>query len=180
MLPHARPGSVAGLLELLQDHGGREDLYHVTEELLMEVDDLLPVVEAAELLDLARSDHGDVEITAAGKTIVESDIPARRELFRQAALAHVTLLQQINSALASKSDHAMPLEFFRDVLEEHFSAQEAQRQLETALHWGRYAELFLRLRKRPLGAAGTCRSEGKRRRNKKLKAWPRIYTDQHR
>ena len=52
------------------------------------------------------------------------------------------MLQQINSALTSKSDHAMPLEFFRDVLEEHFSEQEAQRQIETALHWGRYAELF--------------------------------------
>jgi NitT/TauT family transport system ATP-binding protein len=142
MLPHARPGAIAGLLELLQDHGGREDLYHVTEELLMEVDDLLPVLEAAELLGLARSDQGDVEITAAGKTFVESDISARKELFRQAALTHVTLLQQINSALSSKSDHAMPLEFFRDVLEEHFSEQEAQRQIETALHWGRYAELF--------------------------------------
>jgi NitT/TauT family transport system ATP-binding protein len=36
----------------------------------------------------------------------------------------------------------MPLEFFRDVLEEHFSEQEAERQLDTALHWGRYAELL--------------------------------------
>ena len=103
----------------------------------------------------ARSDHGDVEITAAGKeTFVESDISARRELFRQAALAHVTLLQQINSALASKSDHAMPLEFFRDVLEEHFSAQEAQRQLETALHWGRMPSCSLTI---PKAIAWCCR-----------------------
>jgi NitT/TauT family transport system ATP-binding protein len=27
-------------------------------------------------------------------------------------------------------------------LEEHFSEQEAQRQIDTALHWGRYVELF--------------------------------------
>jgi NitT/TauT family transport system ATP-binding protein len=36
----------------------------------------------------------------------------------------------------------MPLEFFRDVLEEHFSAIEVQRQLETVLDWGRYSDLF--------------------------------------
>ena len=32
-----------------------------------------------------------------------------------------TLLQQMHNALASKSDHTMPLELFRDILEEHFS-----------------------------------------------------------
>jgi NitT/TauT family transport system ATP-binding protein len=51
-------------------------------------------------------------------------------------------LQQILSALASKSDHSMPLEFFRDVLDEHFSAEEVQRQIETALTWGRYGRIF--------------------------------------
>ncbi len=45
MLPHARPGSIAGLLGLLVDHGGEEDLYHVAEELLLEIDDLLPIVQ---------------------------------------------------------------------------------------------------------------------------------------
>jgi NitT/TauT family transport system ATP-binding protein len=142
MLPHARPGGIAGLLELLQDHQGKEDLYHVADELLMEVDDLLPILEAATLLGFALSHEGDVEITPAGTAFVDADITARKNLFREAALEHVTLLQQINSALANKSDHAMPLEFFRDVMEEHFAGPEVQRQLDTALHWGRYAELF--------------------------------------
>src|SRR5580692_2073023 len=40
VLPHATAGGMAGLLEFLNDRGGREDLYHLAEELLMEVDDL--------------------------------------------------------------------------------------------------------------------------------------------
>ncbi len=52
------------------------------------------------------------------------------------------LLQQMSSALASKSNHEMQLEFFRDVLEKHFSEKETQRQIETALNWGRYAEIL--------------------------------------
>ena len=42
MLPHARPGGIAGLLELLDDRGGKEDLYHLAEELLMDVGDCCP------------------------------------------------------------------------------------------------------------------------------------------
>ncbi len=42
-----------GLLELLNDRGGEEDLYHVAEELLLEVDDLLPILDAATLLGFA-------------------------------------------------------------------------------------------------------------------------------
>ena len=142
MLPHARPGGIAGLLELLDDRGGKEDLYHLADELLMDVADLLPIVEAAALLAFATSTKGDVEITPEGKTFAQADISTRKLLFREAVLAHVPLFQQINNGLMCKSDHAMPLEFFRDLLEEHFSEDEAQKQIETALNWGRYGEIF--------------------------------------
>ena len=141
-LPHARPGGIAGLLEILLDRGGADDLYHLADELVMEVDDLLPIVDAAVLLDFIRLSEGDVAITPEGRAFAEADILTRKEVFRRAALAHVPLLQQISKALRAKSDRAMPDDFFYDVLEEHFSEEEAQRQLETAIHWGRYAELF--------------------------------------
>jgi NitT/TauT family transport system ATP-binding protein len=142
MLPHARTGGIAGFLELINDHDGKEDLYRVAEELRMEVDDLLPILEATTLLGFAKSDRGDVEITPEGKAFAEADIATQRSLFRAAALAHVALLQQMNQALASKSDHSLPLEFFHDILDEHFASDEAQRQIETVLNWGRYSDIF--------------------------------------
>jgi NitT/TauT family transport system ATP-binding protein len=141
-LPHAKPGGMAGLLELLNDRGGRDDLYHLAENLVMEVDDLFPIVEEAVLLGFARSVQGDLEITEEGKAFVGADIATRRTLFRQAALTHVGLLKQIRSALVKKSDGSMPLEFFRDVLDERMPSEEVQKQIETALDWGRYAEIF--------------------------------------
>jgi NitT/TauT family transport system ATP-binding protein len=141
-LPHARPGGIAGLLELLNDRGGNEDLYHVADELQMEVDDLLPIVEAAVLLAFATSDKGDVEMTPQGKAFAEADIATRKALFREAVLAHVSLLKQMYNVLQSKTDHAIPLEFFRDILDEHFARDETQHQIETALDWGRYADIF--------------------------------------
>ncbi len=33
-------------------------------------------------------------------------------------------------------------EFFHDILDEHFAEDEVHRQFETAMNWGRYAEIF--------------------------------------
>jgi NitT/TauT family transport system ATP-binding protein len=142
ILPHTRPGSIAGLLELLVDHGGEEDLYHVAEELLLEVDDLLPIVEGASLLGFASTREGDVKTTPEGAAFAQADISSRRSLFREAALSRVTLLQKMKSALESRSDHVMPLEFFHDILDEHFTEAEVEKQIETTLNWGRYAGIF--------------------------------------
>ena len=142
MLPHARVGGIAGLIELLHDRGGREDLFRLAEELVMDVQDLLPILEACVLLGFALLKEGDVQITPAGVRFADADIQQRKILFREAALEHVTILKQIDSVLRRKSDHSINDEFFHDILDEHFAEDEVLRQFETAQNWGRYAEIF--------------------------------------
>ena len=142
MIPHARVGGVAGLLELLHDRGGKEDLYRLSEVLIMDAEDLLPIIEASVLLGFATLNEGDVEITPEGVRFAEADILTRKILFRQAALTHVVILQQIDSILHAKTDRSISEEFFYDILDEHFSQDEVERQFETAMNWGRYAEIF--------------------------------------
>jgi NitT/TauT family transport system ATP-binding protein len=146
MLPHARPGGIAGLLELVIDltnpTTGRADIYKLADELAFEIDDLLPIVEAAAILGFLHVEEGDVLITPDGREFAESEILKQKEVFRKAATEHVLLLRQITRALSNKSDHTVPEEFFLDMLDEQFSQEETQRQLETAINWGRYAELF--------------------------------------
>jgi len=141
-LPHARPGGVAGLLELLNDRKGKEDMYHIAEDLRLEVDDLLPIIDASVMLGFVTAREGDVVLTPEGKRFAEADIPTRKTLFRGAVLARADLLQQMNTTLQSKADHSMPLDFFHDILDEYFSEDETKQQIETALNWGRYAEIF--------------------------------------
>ena len=142
MLPHSRPGGIAGLLELLLDKGGRDDIYRMADNLSFEIDDLLPIVDAAQLLGFLNVEEGDAVITASGTEFANSEILRQKELFRDAAVAHVLLLRQIRLALEAKSDHTVPEEFFIDMLNEQFSEEECERQIETAVTWGRYAELF--------------------------------------
>src|SRR6202047_1878558 len=142
MLPHTRPGGMAGLLEILCDQGGRVDLHHLADELSLEVDALLPTVDTAVLLGLIRLEEGDAIITPEGHAFAKADIQTRKSMFRKAALANVPILRQMEQSLKAKSDRTLPAEFFHDLIDEHFSEDESQRQLETAIQWGRYAELF--------------------------------------
>jgi NitT/TauT family transport system ATP-binding protein len=142
MLPHARPGGIAGLLELVLDHNGKDDIYRLADDLAFEIDDLLPIVDAAQLLGFLKVTEGDAEITPTGAEYANSEILRQKELFRSAAMENVLLLRQIVRAIESKSDRSVPEEFFHDVLDEQFSEEETLRQLETAINWGRYAELF--------------------------------------
>jgi NitT/TauT family transport system ATP-binding protein len=86
--------------------------------------------------------EGDVQLSREGVRFADADIQARKVLFREAALEHVTILKQIDSILKRKSDHSINDEFFHDILDEHFSEEEVQHQFDTATNWGRYAEIF--------------------------------------
>jgi NitT/TauT family transport system ATP-binding protein len=141
-LPHARPGGIAGLLELLLDHNGKDDIYRLADDLAFEIDDLLPIVDAAQLLGFVTVTEGDAEITPAGAEWANSEILRQKELFRKAAVDNVLIIRQIVRAVEAKSDGSVPEEFFHDLLDEQFTEEVTLRQLETAINWGRYAELF--------------------------------------
>ncbi|HOC99027.1 MAG TPA: AAA-associated domain-containing protein, partial [Myxococcota bacterium] len=141
-LPHARLGALSGLLDLIQERGGVEDIYELEGELNMEADDLLELTEAASVLGLAVLSEGDIKLTQLGMRFVEGDILSRKDVFREAVAGSVVVINQILQALNTATDHSMDEEYFLDVLENHFTEDEAYRQLQTAIDWGRYAELF--------------------------------------
>jgi NitT/TauT family transport system ATP-binding protein len=128
--------------ELPRTADGRRVRDQLADDLAFEIDDLLPIVDAASLLGFLTVTEGDAAITAIGAEYANAEILRQKEIFREVALEHVLLLRQIMRALEAKSDGTVPEEFFHDMLDEQFSEEETLRQLETAINWGRYAELF--------------------------------------
>lgn len=142
MLPHVHIGALAGLLEMVEERGGREDIYELEGELNLEADDLLPLHEAASILRFANIEEGDVVLTDLGRRFVGGDILESKEVFREAVANSVVLVNQILQALHASKRGSMKEEFFLETLENHFTKEEAERQLDTAIDWARYAELF--------------------------------------
>jgi NitT/TauT family transport system ATP-binding protein len=141
-LPHTKVGAIAGLIELVHDKGGRVDISLLASNLSMEVDDIFPLIEASVLLGFGEIREGDFIITDKGKEFSEADTLVKKEIFKEAAPKNVHLIKQIMQVLQSTSKHRMSEEFFIEILENHFTTEEAWNQLETAIDWGRYAELF--------------------------------------
>ena len=141
-LPHASVGGLAGLLEIVNARDGRDDLPELAELLSFEVDDLLPLTDAAELLGFARVDNADLQLTPTGKEWVEADILTSKEIFAGQARQRVPLVRSIVRALETTNDGSLDERFFLDLLSRGFTQEDARAQLDTAIDWGRYGELF--------------------------------------
>ncbi|OCQ95535.1 nitrate ABC transporter ATP-binding protein [Oscillatoriales cyanobacterium USR001] len=140
-LPQVRIGAIAGFLELLEDRK-EKDLYRLGQELLLEVDEILPIVEGAKLMDFLGIQEGDLLLTPVGNNFIAGDIDERKQIVRNQILGHIRLVQQIDRMLHAKRNRRISEELILDILEAHFSPQEAMRQLKTAIDWGRYAEIY--------------------------------------
>ena len=141
-LPAVSPGGLGGLLEILAARGGKDGLAEIADDLSFEIDDLLPLTDAALLLRMARIDTSDIELTAEGREFALADILTSKQLFARLVARYAPLVRAVVQALAATEDHTLRAGFFIDLLRRGFSATEARSQLDTAIDWGRYAELY--------------------------------------
>ena len=140
-LPHASVDALSGLAEILEGLGATS-IAETADELGFEVDDLLPLVDALEMLGFAEIDSGRLHLTDAGLTFAGADIQASKRIFARAVLDRAPLVRAIVAGLDRATDGSLRAGFFRDVLRRSFSEIEAERQLDTAIDWGRYAEQY--------------------------------------
>lgn len=142
IIPNARVGAITGFVELVSDLGGKTDLFKIGRELYMDLEDLLPIVEASELLGFTKYKQGDIELTPDGEKFVEADLLKKKEIFREKVLENVFMIKQIVRVLKSKTNKRISEDFFLDILERRMTRSEAEKQMDILIDWGRYAELF--------------------------------------
>ena len=135
---------LAGLLETLsaQPYKGRADLPALAGALQLELDDLLPMGEALQLLGLGVLEEGDLRLTPLGTQFTEADTDARKAIFGTALRANVPLVAQVRRVLDERPAHRASAVRFRDELEDFMSPDYADETLSAAIAWGRYAELY--------------------------------------
>ncbi|MBF6327993.1 nitrate/sulfonate/bicarbonate ABC transporter ATP-binding protein [Nocardia transvalensis] len=141
-LPDASVGGLAGLVELVYASGGRADLPEIADELNFEIDDLLPLVDAAALLGFITVESGDVALTEIGTRFTTADIQESKKIFAEQARHRAPLVRTICKGLAGSADGRLRSSFFLDLLRRGFGPDDARRQLDIAIDWGRYAELY--------------------------------------
>ncbi len=141
-LPDVDVNDLAGLLERLDElPGNRADIYRLSETLQVNSDHLLAVIEAAELLGFATVAQGDIALTSLGETFAEASILGRKAIFA-ARLRRVPLFKWLLALLKASQQQQLDYGVVQTALELEFPREEAERQLEVATQWGRYAEML--------------------------------------
>ena len=142
-LPRATVDGLSGLAEiLLARHGGAADLADLADSLGLEVDDLLPIVDALVLLGFAELDEDQLVLSGRGQVFAGASIQDSKEIFARACLERAPLVRTIFRALQGTRDGNLPAGFFTSILRNTLGEGETARQLDVAVNWGRYAELY--------------------------------------
>ncbi len=141
-LPDASVGAMAGLLQILAAHGGQSDRPGLARLLKCDSEDLAPIFEAAQMLGLATADDTLIELTDDGRSFAAGDIDTAKSIFARQAKARAPLVRAICNSLAATSDGTLSEDSVLDTLRSGFSEDRAHQQLDLAINWGRYAELY--------------------------------------
>ncbi len=141
-LPKVTISDLAGFLENLAEMPShRADIYRLSEELNVDSGHILSLTEAAELLGFATIAKGDITLTPLGETFAEASILARKEIFAT-RIRRLPLVRWLLSMLGSSEKRSLPVGVILTALELEFHKEEAERQLDTLINWGRYAEIL--------------------------------------
>jgi hypothetical protein len=139
-LPNAQLSALAGLLEKLVEEGGRVDLYRISGALVLELDDLLPIVEAGDLMGFITVNEGDLLLTPLGRAYADATILARKAIIAGRVL-RLPMIAWIYETLQQDDNRRVAWDYFHEKLQADFG-DHAEEQLDIAIRWGRHAELF--------------------------------------
>lgn len=141
-LPHVPINQIFGLVEQVANEPvGRVDVYQLARDVGLPTDEFLPIVEAVELLALAKLDSGDLTLTPLGREFADADIQRRKEIFAT-QIERIPVIRWMEQMLTAAREHRVDRDVFMTALNLDFNPIEAHDQLDTAINWGRYAEKF--------------------------------------
>lgn len=142
-LPHVTTSDLAGFLEhLAEASGNRADLYKVAAELKIDTDHLLLLTQACEMLGFATVAQGDITLSILGETFAEASILARKEIFAM-RIRRLPMFRWLMTMIRSAVQSRLDWKVVETALELEYPPEEAARQVDISINWGRYAELFV-------------------------------------
>jgi len=140
-IPRTHLSVVAGLLEILEDYQGKVDAAKIADELMLELDDILPAIEAAEMLGFIKVDSGDLILTDKGREYLAGNSMQRKKILNQ-TLSRTSLFKWLIEQLRSRGNEMSNEELIM-LLEKEMPDVDAAKMVKWIIEWGRHA-LILR------------------------------------
>ncbi len=140
-VPQVAISRIMGLLEVLDDAGGRYDVFRLARDVNYEFGEILQVIKAAEMLDLVVTPGADVVLTGNGSALLRARVNARKRLLKE-QIKKLPLFRTVVEALMRSEDKRADEDAFLEIFALHLPAENAEAILKTVIDWGRYTELL--------------------------------------
>jgi len=140
-LPSTGISKILGMCEILDDKGGREDLFTMARDLHMPFSEVLLVIKAAEMLALIDTPGHDAQLTAFGKKVLDAPIHEKKALLGVQMLK-LNVFQHIVKLLKSAQKSELPAELILEELALRLPHEQPRQMFTTLLNWGRYGDVF--------------------------------------
>lgn len=140
-IPQVAISKIIGLLEVLDDAGGRYDVFRLARDINYEFGEILQVIKAAEMLELVVTPGADVILTGTGGTLLRGKVNARKKLLKD-QIKKIALFRTVLEALQRTDDQRADEDAFLEIFALHLPAENSEAVLKTVIDWGRYAELI--------------------------------------
>ncbi len=140
-IPRVQVGNMIGLLEVLQDYKGKVDLAMVSDRLRLELDDILPAVEAAKLLRLLQVQSGDLIITEEGIALLANNVSARKKTLNK-IISNLGEYKGIIDFIKKEHKGEISKSELMDFLKENMPDVDPEETFSWIIEWGRYALLL--------------------------------------
>lgn len=142
-IPPVDVGEVIGLMEMVQDHGGRVNVFALNQRTDFDFGHTLAVAMAGEMLDFLDTPREIVLLTEPGRRFLHQDINGRKALFRE-HLLRLPLFRLLVQRLAQAPQARLP----RDAVQQELlrwqvaTASTVETLFQQIVAWGRFGELL--------------------------------------
>ena len=140
-IPQVNISRVLGLLEVLDDLGGRHDVFRFAREVNYELGDIILVIKAAEMLGFVETPGADVVLTSVGARMLKAKVRPRKQLLKE-QLTQLPIFRAVVDALQRSEDRRADQDAFLEIFALYLPAEDSEALLKTVIDWGRYAELI--------------------------------------
>ena len=140
-LPTVNIGHIAGLMEVVRDHGGEMDVFALDQVTDYDFGHTLAVVKAGEMMDLLDTPKNKVILTDVGHSYLDGNINARKALLRE-QLKRLGTFRFVIRLLEEAKGNRLPRDVVVEELAIRLTSEDIERMFQTVVQWGRFAELF--------------------------------------
>ena len=141
IFPKATISEIIGLLEAVNDSGGIEDAARLAADFDLELDEILPSIDGAELLGFIRVTDGNIELTEDARNLLETGVRDRKKIIRD-KVAGVGIIKELTGMLMESDERKLSKKDTLKFLQDKIATADIESYFRIIINWTRHAGLI--------------------------------------